>query len=322
MRYHPYLGHDSQLNAVEEVCLRGGRGDGMRLLQVRTAAGLEFSVSADRCADLSRVIFKGDNLGWFSPCGYVAPAYYDRNGTGFLRSFTAGFLTTCGLTAVGAPCVDQGEMLPMHGTISNAPCDRIWWEETDETLIIHAVVTDAEIFREKLRLERTITCGKLEAQITICDTVTNIGDTVAPLMLLYHMNLGYPLLSERAVVHIPSSTVVPRDADAAKGIKHWQQIEPPQRGFAEQCFYHTFDQAGCASIYNPDIQKGLEITFDTAQLPCFTQWKMMGVRDYVLGLEPGNCTPDGRDVMRSQGRLQEIGPGETRNFTVQLRFFE
>lgn len=52
-----YIGHPSQLCGVEEHRLVGGRGDGMRLLQVRNGKGLEFTVSADRCADISRLSF-------------------------------------------------------------------------------------------------------------------------------------------------------------------------------------------------------------------------------------------------------------------------
>ena len=66
-------------------------------------------------------------MGYFSPAGYVAPAYYQDWGTNFLKSFTAGFLTTCGLTAVGNPCLDAGEALPLHGTISNVPAEHISW---------------------------------------------------------------------------------------------------------------------------------------------------------------------------------------------------
>lgn len=77
MSYSAYIGHPSQLCSVEEVRLLGGKGDGMRLLQIRNAVGTELTISADRCADISRLVFKGDNMGYFSPCGYVAPAYYD-----------------------------------------------------------------------------------------------------------------------------------------------------------------------------------------------------------------------------------------------------
>ena len=87
-----YIGHEQQLFGVEEHRLIGGRGDGMRLLQIRNGSGLEMTISLDRCADLSRLSFGGDNFGYFAPCGYVAPTYYDGNGAGFLKSFTAGFL--------------------------------------------------------------------------------------------------------------------------------------------------------------------------------------------------------------------------------------
>ena len=104
MNERAYYGHESQLFGVEEYRLTGGKGDGMRLLQVRNGKGLDFTVSADRCADISRLHFRGENCGFFSANGYVAPAYYDDKEAGWLKNFTAGFLTTCGLLAVGSPC--------------------------------------------------------------------------------------------------------------------------------------------------------------------------------------------------------------------------
>ena len=46
MNQSAYYGHESQLFGVEEVRLQGGKGDGMRLLQVRNGKGLEFTVSS------------------------------------------------------------------------------------------------------------------------------------------------------------------------------------------------------------------------------------------------------------------------------------
>lgn len=106
-----YLGHYSQVYGVEEHRLIGGKGDGMRLFQVRNGKGLEFTVSADRCADISRLSFQSLNMAYFSPCGYVAPQYYDNDEFGFLKSFTCGFLTTCGLNSIGNPSIDEGDDL-------------------------------------------------------------------------------------------------------------------------------------------------------------------------------------------------------------------
>ena len=313
-----YIGHESQILGVEEHRLVGGRGDGMRLFEVRNGKGLEFTVSADRCADISRLSCGGANYSYFTVNGYVAPAYYDDQGLGWLKSFTAGFLTTCGLEAVGSPCTDGGETLPLHGRIANTPAERVWWDEDDGQLSVHAVVPHAAIFGRKLTLRRTISSSKLANELTLTDTVTNFGDETSPLMLLYHMNMGYPLLSEAAELYIPADAVRPRDEHAAEDLAAWQKILPPTPGFREQCYYHDFHgDLARAGIYNPEIGRGLMLFFDPRNLGCFTQWKMMGVRDYVMGLEAGNCYPDGRDVMRREGRLAFIAPGESRTFRVR-----
>lgn len=322
MQYSDYLGHENQLSYVEEHRLIGGKGDGMRLLEVNNGKGLAFTVSADRCADISRLSFMGQNLSYFSPCGYVAPSFYECTDTNWLKSFTAGFLTTCGLTAVGSPCEDQGEVLPLHGTIANTPAEHIWWHREADKLVIEAAVKDSRIFGRKLQLHRIIEVYTTENKMTLTDTVENHGDEVSPVMVLYHMNMGYPLLSENAEVVIPSVKVTPRDNHAAKDIDTHLTMLKPTAHFQEQCYFHFFEKEGKAKIYNPDIGVGLAITFDAENLNSFCQWKMMGKHDYVLGLEPGNCTPEGRDVLRKEGRLQFLNPGESKTFSFTVLFVQ
>ncbi|RAQ22457.1 DUF4432 domain-containing protein [Hydrogeniiclostridium mannosilyticum] len=317
-----YYGHPSQVSGVEEHRLTGGKGDGMRLLQVRNGLGLEFTVSADRCADLARLSFKGDNYGYFSPCGYVAPQYYDEKGEGFLKSFTAGFLTTCGLTAAGNACQDAGEDVPLHGKIGNTPAERVSYLEEEEQITLWARVSEAAIFTHKLVLDRTLRCSKTENKLVLTDKVTNVGGAASPSMMLYHFNMGYPLLCERSELYIPSTKVLPRNERAAEGLERWAEILPPQPVFEEQCYYHQFNKAGTAAIYNPELGKGLAMTFDAEALPYFVQWKMLGAKDYVMGLEPGNCLPDGRDTMRREGTLAFLEPGEEKVFEITLEIID
>lgn len=316
-----YFDQLSQVCGVEEHRLVGGRGDGMRLFEVRNGLGLEFTVSADRCADLSRLSFHGRNCGFFSASGYVHPAYYDGVGKGSEKSFTGGFLATCGLSNVGAPCVDDKEALPLHGAVGNLPAERIFWDMDEENITIKAVVPHGGFFADKLVLTRTISCSRTENTLLLSDKVKNVGDRTVPLMLLYHINLGYPLLSERARLYIPSAQVTPRDPRAAEGMDTWSKVEPPQAGFKEQCYFHRFEDKGVAGLYNPELGQGLMIRFDPEELPYFTQWKMMGQSEYVMGLEPGNCYPGGRLEERRQGRLQTIAPGEERRFTLCFELF-
>ncbi len=317
---NPYIGHDSQLSGVEEHRLVGGKGDGMRLYEVNNGKGLEMTISPDRNCDIARLRYKGINMSYFSPCGYVAPAYYEKDGASFLKSFTAGFLTTCGLQAVGTPCVDNGEELPLHGSIANQPCEHSYWEEDEQCIRVHAVTKDEVIFGRKLVLKRMIEISKEESTFSIQDEIENKGDRVEPVEILYHMNMGYPLLDEDSVITIPSSEVIARDDHAREDIANWMHMERPQTGYQERCYYHRFDGSnGRASIYQPKLGIGLEIEFDAVQLDGFVEWKMMGVRDYVLGLECGNCYPDGRDVMRKNGMLKFLEPKKKLNYRVNVK---
>ncbi len=320
-----YIGHSSQICGVDELMLTKGKGKGITLLEVRNGNGLQFTLSADRCMDIARVSYNGSNMGYFAPCGYVAPAYYDDRGNAFLRSFTAGFLTTCGLNGVGVPCIDEGVEIPMHGTVSNIPCENYYYTEDDESITVFAQVRDAALFDIKLLLKRTYVFSKKENIVNITDEIENIGVLDAPCELLYHFNMGYPLLSENAKVFIPHNGASARNAHAESGFDEKLVMEKPQADYEEMCFYYDVKETdGMASvgIFNPDINKGLVMSFDKSTLDFFTQWKMMGETEYVLGLEPGNCTPDGRDKMRQQGILKIIKPGETYKTNIKLTFTE
>lgn len=320
---NPYIGHDSQVYGIEEHRLVGGKGDGMRLLEINNGKGLALTVSLDRAADISRLRYKGINMSYLSPCGYVAPAYYESKGSDWLKSFTAGFLTTCGLQAVGSPCTDEGEELPLHGSIANIPAEHTYWFEENEELVVRAVVKDEVIFARKLRLNRELRISLKKNEFVIRDTIENTGDVCRPFEILYHMNMGYPLLDEDSIIDIPSVDVHPRDEHAVEDIENWMHMIKPEPGYVERCYYHKFaGQAGKASIYQPKWKLGLEILFDAEQLDGFVEWKMMGVRDYVLGLECGNCYPDGRDVMRKQGMLKFLEPGEKKTYQVTIRMVD
>lgn len=318
----PYIGLESQLYGVEEHRLVGGKGDGMRLLEVTNGLGLQLTLSPDRCLDVARLRYRGVNMSYFSPCGYVAPAYYDQVKTGFLKSFTAGFLTTCGLQAVGSPCVDEGEELPMHGTIGNTPAEGVCWETGEDWLTVRGRIRDEVLFGPKLCMDRQIQVSLKENRFVIADRIQNRGDQPQPVEILYHMNMGYPLLDEDSVVRVSSQSVRGRDRHAEEDLEHWMKMEPPQAGYQERCYYHTCTGEGRASIFQPKRSMGLEIRFDHKVLDCFTQWKMMGVRDYVLGLECGNCYPDGRDVMRRDGVLKFLDPGEPLCYQVEVRMLD
>ncbi len=320
---NPYYSNSLQIRGAEKYILQDGKGDGMHFMYVRNGLGLEAWISVDRCADISRVIFEGKNIAYFSPCGYVSPKYYDKEGTGFLKSFTAGFFTTCGLTAVGSPCVDEGEQLPLHGTISNTPAVLLATEENEKELILKFQIRDCSIFAEQLVLTRTYTFSYIENSIILNDVVENTADKTSPYMIMYHCNMGYPLVQENSIINIPNNSITPRNERSAKDIDKALIIENPQPNYEECCFYYDvkeIENISKVGIFNPDEKIGVTISYNKKELPYFTQWKLMSRGDYVIGLEPANCTPDGRDVMRESGKLQYIKFKEKKTNTIKFSF--
>lgn len=318
-----YVGNSLQIRGAERYILQDGKGDGMHFIYVRNGKGLEAWISVDRAGDLSRIAVDGKNMGFFSPCGYVAPQYYDKEGLGFLKSFTAGFITTCGLTQVGSPCEDDGEVLPLHGTVSHIPATVCVMDEDDDGITIKLKVVDSIIFGKKLELCRVYRFSYNENTFTLTDTVNNTGDRQSPYMIMYHCNMGYPLLTENSIVKIPHTAQTPRDDHAAKYMDTALIPEKPQPQYQERCYYYDVKEQGGEAkvgIYSKDANIGLVMAYDKKGLGCFTQWKMMGVNDYVMGLEPGNCNSDGRDITREKGILKFLEPGESGTTKLSFSF--
>lgn len=322
-----FIGDLAQLFNIKDYRFVGGRAEGVRATDVTNGSGLEFTIVADRCMDLSNVSFKGVNMSFISPCGVVAPTYYDNRGIEWLRSFTAGFLTTCGLTNAGGTCTDDGEELGLHGRISNTPAEEYsvftQLEDGVPVVKIRGKMKEARLFGHKLMVTREYSCKYGEKSFKFTDTVENFGCSEAPFMLLYHFNLGYPLLDDKSQIIIPSSFTRPRDARTEEGMNDWNKAEMPIDNYAEMCFEHTMkskDNKSFAAIYNPTLKTGVSINFDTRVLNRFAQWKCMGTGEYVIGLEPSNCWVEGRDKERAAGTLKTIKAGETvkAQFSIEI----
>ena len=154
---------------------------------------------------------------------------------------------------------------------------------------VSGVLRQAAIFGESFHVMRTIRCYLRRNCIELHDVIENRAFEAQPLMVMYHCNFGYPLLSEHAQLQLHAAETKPRDVVASGDLT---QIQPPASGFAEQVFYHK--GADCAVLRNVDF--GVRLSWDAGALPCLTQWNMFGAGDYVMGLEPGNCHPVGRQA--------------------------
>lgn len=321
-----YVGDFSQLFGIKEYTLLGGKAKGIKAFDVKNGSGLEFTVLVDRCLDIAALSFNGINCSYNSQAGIVAPEYYDENGNGFLRSFHAGFLTTCGLRNVGAPCEVNGETFSMHGRIANTPgeevCAKTEWIDDVPVLTISGKMREARLFGENLILGRKITCKYGENKFTVQNTVENLGFKREAIMLLFHFNLGYPLLNEDAILVTPTEKLTSRDQDAVGGEAIYHQCQEPTSGYLEQVFYHDLksNQNGdtCVALVNKTAEIGIALHFNKNQLFNFTQWKQMGEGEYVMGIEPCNCYVGSRTDPRNSDVLEYLEPGEIRHYDLTI----
>jgi hypothetical protein len=325
------VGHMDQVAGIKLFEAADGLGRGCRMLQVWTGSGLDFTVTADRALDISTCLFKGIPLAWASSVGVVHPAHYEPEGLGWLRSFPGGLLATCGLDQFGAPSSDAGEALGLHGRAGNLPARyvgyRTYWTEDDYELEITGEVRQTRVFGENLVLRRQISTQLGSNRIRIADVVTNEGFSSQPHMILYHFNLGFPLVTQDARLHLDAEQTIPRDEDAAAGLADWSRFQPPTAGYREQVFRHvpTADEEGQVHVEleNPTLGIGLRWSYDRTSLPHLFQWKMMGQGTYVLGIEPANSSGvEGRAIARQRGDLPHLEPGESRRYTLAVEVIE
>jgi len=323
-----FLGHLSQLAGVRPVELADGAERGVRAFEFWTGAGLEFTVLADRGLDIGATRFRGVPLAWRSPVGDAHPAFYEPQGTGWLRTFFGGLLVTCGLDNVGSPGRDGDEDLGLHGRFSHLPARNLsWgaeWQGEDYVLWVDGEIRQWRMFGENLLLRRRVSTTLGSSEIRVHDRVTNEGSRRTPLMILYHVNLGWPLLSPESRIEAKTKNVQPRDERAEEGLASWNRFAEPALNFREQVYYLDLepgkDGRAEVALVNPELEGGLAfvVRYRVEQLPRFILWKMLASKEYVVGFEPANCLVEGRAAERARGTLRELEPGESVDFELSL----
>lgn len=317
------VGSLSQLARVDRFVESDGPAFGARRFRMVTGGGLEVEIHPDRALDLGQVTFNGVPMAWMSAVGITSPATASSRETEWLRSFGGGMMATCGLDTFGPPSVDEGVEYPMHGRVGAIPASIDSVRVERDTVSVEGTVRQARVFGENLLMRRRWSAGVGSTTLRLEDTITNAGASDSSHMILYHLNLGWPLLDEDARLSINSVRSWPRDEAAAAATGSVTLIEGPQRGFREQVFGHDFAgrPAAVAKVENPRLGMSFELRFDPASLPGLHEWKMFGEYEYALGLEPTNVNSfAGRAGTREAGMLPFLAPGESVTYSLELIF--
>lgn len=315
---------------VEFETLAGGKSHDMELLTVDTGS-VKVTFLPDRGMGIWKCDLQQLEYGWQSPVdGPVHPSLvpiFDPSGIGWLEGFDE-LLVRCGLHSNGAPEFDDKGILkyPLHGRIANLPAAKIEVvvDPVEGTMDITSTVRETRFLVYTLELQTRYRLRVNRNEIEVTDTVTNLRSQPTTMQLLYHINLGQPLVQEGTTVHAAFQEMSPRTSRAAEGLEDWQTCEAATPGFAEQVYLmHAAgdsEQWSEALLANKERTHGFSVRFNTSTLPYFNLWKNTGAPEdgYVVGLEPATGYPNPRSFETEQGRLVELQGGESRTFQMCL----
>ena len=337
------VGNLAQAGGVELVRHEEGHARGVRSVVVRTGSGLTIAVVPDRGLDVGFAEFQGVGLCWLPPKGLAGPWHYegDLDPYAWLRVGLGGLFNTAGLVSIGVPQdVDTSSFgftqrltarYGTHDRIAVTPASRFSygerWDGDRCVLTVEGVVRQDIAYGENLTLTRRYETALGSNTVKLVDTVTNDGWFEAPHQLLYHFNLGYPLVDEGAEL-LAAAEAEPDALGYSTGDdgrpSDWRSVTAPQPGFTFEGYVVSLKRASdgtvAVALANRRLRGGLGfyLRYDGNALPAYLAWRMMREGLYAVGLEPATNPFGNPSELAEQGYPVLLPPGESRTYELEF----
>lgn len=322
------VGNLNQIAYAKRVQYQYGKAQGLHAIEIDNGSGLSCSILEDRALDIAKCSYRGINISFLAKNGITSLQHCNQGDGEFGRYFYGGMLYTCGLKNVGPSTILNNKLLPLHGRIGVTPAEEVNittnWNE--KVITISGRIIESSLFGKNISMFRTIKVPIFGNEIEVIDVIKNDGFADEDIMLLYHCNFGWPMLSEHTTLNLSSSQVEPRDSISEKGINNWNKFQEPADGCDEEVFYHSpaaeHDGLARARVTNKELGITVTIAFDPNQLPHLIQWKSMASGDYALGIEPSTSRVDGYETEILKRRYKRLQPGESCTFRIKIQVKE
>lgn len=231
--------------------------------------------------DIATLSWRGVQLAWQSLASLCRPEPGVDPEWRFNTAF-GGFLNTCGFDHIRQPADGR----PLHGSAPFTPARlTAYGEDWDAAVPILFCEGEAVCWTHDgfgYRFRRRIEAPIGGHSLAICDRVTVIGTAAAPIVALYHFNLGYPLI-EQSTIALDGRMLVGR-------------LSVSEERPVPASLYPTSGAQACCSVRG----KAATVAFrwDTEGLPWLQLWRDLRPRSAVAPIEP--CTigrrEDGRNA--------------------------
>ncbi|MEZ6135969.1 MAG: aldose 1-epimerase family protein [Pirellulaceae bacterium] len=315
---------------LQRFRLTDGPRAGVELLVVDSGR-VRAAICPTRGMSLWKARFDNLDFGWKSPVqGPIHPSFVasaEPSGIGWLDGFDE-LLARCGLRSFGAPDFDAAGRVQfaVHGRVGNLPAQnvQVHFEPQHSQLHVLGEVNETRFLQYNLRLTSTYTFRFDEPTIEVRDRVTNAGGTPTSMQILYHVNIGQPILEGGAKLHLAAAQIAARDHRAAEDLQQWDTYLPPTTGYAEQVYFSESvagrDGWSTALLTDSQAERGFALHYQPTTLPYFSQWKntVAEADGYVTGLEPATGFPNPRSFEEARGRTVALAAGESRDFHLRL----
>ena len=266
-----------QVASIRRYTLTEGREKGLDVLDCDNGK-IRFLLNVSKACDIMQLYHEGQNMSFVSKNGFT------KREISFLKRFEGGMLYTCGLDSVGGR-----DGYELHGTFHNIPAEIIRAECNENGIIVEAIIRDTALFGKNLVLKRKIFTEISGDSITLEDTLINEGYKAEEYCLLYHINVGYPMLDDGVKVIADVESYTPRTAWAKQNEATMYAMNEAVPNQEEACYFLKLSKPEIALV-NEKIGKEFTVSYSGDTLPCFVEWKSMASGDYALGLEP--CTTE------------------------------
>ena len=291
------IGSPEQLCMAQRVQVTDGRGNGARQIYVANGK-LNFVLSESNALDILRLWHEGTNVGFVSKNGlYTAPA-------DFLGAFPAGMLYTCGFDAIGGV---EGHAI--HGRVHSIPAQSRELSANENGVKVVAEIRDTALFGQNLSMTRTISTAVGSGEVKIEDRLVNCAFRDEKYCMLYHVNVGYPMVDAGARIVGKFALSKPRTPWSAHEMAKMLEVETPKDNAEETCYFHM-TKDGKMSIENKSLGKRFTVA---SSLRRFVQWKSRASGDFVVGLEPCTSWLDG------ELKYSVLKPGKSVKHTIVLK---
>ena len=123
-------------------------------------------------------------------------------------------------------------------------------------------------------------------------------------MMLYHCNVGFPVVDAGAELIYPSG---PGTCVNAASSPDYLELAGRSAGFVEECYEHDMragpdGQVG-AAVVNRAIGLGVFQRYERSALPHHITWRQLGTVAYVVAMEPSTNRDAGRFDARERDRI-------------------